>query len=207
MNHFEKKFEQKTGINFQKFYKDQKPKLTWYLSKWTKDLDLAEDFADDAFVKALMSIDGWDGKKAQVHTWVYTIATNLVKKDFQDKQKLPLISMDKELSNSASIGMFLHHTDGKKELTKHNELCKKADIVRDAIYSMPEKQSKYKRVLIMREIENMSYREISDYLEINENTIKSQIKKGRELIIQKVEKKLAHIDKYGLPDEIIQESE
>lgn len=200
MNHFEKKFEQKTGLNFQKFYKDQKPKLTWYLSKWTKDLEIAEDFADEAFIKALSSIDSYDGVKAQVHTWVYVIATNFVKKDYQDKQKLPQISMDKELSNSASIGMFLHHSDGKKELTKHSELCKKAEIVREAIYSMPEKQAKYRRVLIMREIERMSYDEIAEYLKLNPNTVKSQIKKGRELIVQKVEKKLAHIDLHGLPD-------
>jgi RNA polymerase sigma factor (sigma-70 family) len=198
MNHFERKFEQKTGINFQKFYKDQKPKLTWYLSKWTKDLEIAEDFADDAFVKALMSIDSYNGEKAQVHTWVYTIAVNFVKKDYQDKQKLPLISMDKELSNSASINMFLPYPDGKKDMMKHKEVCKKAEIVRDAIFSMPDKQHKYKQVLIMREIENMSYNEISDYLKLNLSTVKSQIKKGRELIVKRVEKKLAFIDEHSL---------
>jgi RNA polymerase sigma-70 factor (ECF subfamily) len=198
MNHFEKKFEQKTGINFQKFYKDQKPKLTWYLSKWTKDLEIAEDFADDAFVKALMSIDSYNGEKAQVHTWVYTIAVNFVKKDYQDKQKLPTISMDKELSNAASINMFLPYSDGKKEMVKYNEICKKAEIVRDAIYAMPEKQHKYRQVLIMREIENMSYNEISEHLKLNLSTVKSQIKKGRELICKKVEKKLSYIDKHGL---------
>jgi len=198
MNHFEKKFEQKTGLNFQKFYKDQKPKLTWYLSKWTKDLEVSEDFADDAFVKALMSIDSYDGVKAQVHTWLYTIAVNFVKKDYQDKQKLPLISMDKELSNSASINMFLPYVDGTKDMTRYKEICKKAEIVRDAIFSMSEKQHKYKKVLIMREIENMSYNEISDSLKLNLSTVKSQIKKGRELISKKVEKKLSFIDEHGL---------
>lgn len=198
MNHFEKKFEQKTGLNFQKFYKDQKPKLTWYLSKWTKDLEIAEDFADDAFVKALMSIDSYNGEKAQVHTWVYTIATNFVKKDYQDKQKLPTISIDKELSNSASINIFLPYADSNKDMMRHKEVCKKAEIVRDAIFSMPEKQYKYRQVLIMREIENMSYNEISDYLKLNLSTVKSQIKKGRELIVKKVEKKLAYLDEHGL---------
>ena len=198
MNHFEKKFEQKTGINFQKFYKDQKPKLTWYLSKWTKDLEIAEDFVDESFVKALTSIDGYNGEKAQVHTWLYTIATNFVKKDYQDKQKLPTISMDKELSNSASINMFLPYCEGHKEILKHKEVSKKAEIVRDAIFNMPDKQYKYRQVLIMREIENMSYNEISEYLKLNLSTVKSQIKKGRELIVKKVEKKLAYIDKHGL---------
>ena len=198
MNHFEKKFENKTGINFQKFYKEQKPKLTWYLSKWTKDIEVAEDFADEAFIKALNSIDTYEGKKAQVHTWLYTIATNFVKKDYQDKQKLPSISMDRELGNNASMNMFIPYIDSKIELNKHTEICKKAEIVRNAIYSMPEKQHKYKTVLIMREIDNLSYEEISVYLNINENTIKSQIKKGREIIKDKVIKKLKLIDEHGL---------
>jgi RNA polymerase sigma-70 factor (ECF subfamily) len=198
MNHFEKKFQQKTGLKFEEFYKEQKPKLTWYLSKWTKDFEIAEDFADEAFVKALNSIDGYNGEMAQVHTWVYTIAVNIVKKDHQDKQKMPSISMDKELSNSASMNMFLPYSDGKKELSKYKETCKKAEIIRNAIFNLSEKHIKYKTVLIMREIENMSYNEISDYLKLNLSTVKSQIKQGRAIIAKKVEKKIAYIDEHGL---------
>jgi len=198
MNHFEKKFENKTGLNFQTFYKEQKPKLTWYLSKWTKDLDIAEDFADEAFIKALSSIESYEGTKSQVHTWLYTIAVNFVKKDFSDSKKLPTISMDKELGNNATMNMFLPYECSKKELTKQNELCKKAEIVREAIFNMTEKQSKYQTVLIMREIDNLTYNEISENLQLNLSTIKSQIKKGRSIIVKKIEKKLAYIDKHGL---------
>lgn len=198
MNHFERKFEKKTGLNFQEFYKNQKPKLNWFLSKWTKDLVLAEDFADEAFIQALKKIDSFNTEKAQIHTWLYTIATNLVKKDYQDKQKLPLISMDKELANNASMSMFLPYADGIKENIKFKEICRKADIVRNAILDMPEKQIKYRTVLVMREIENMTYDEISTYLKLNLSTVKSQIRQGRILIKKKVEKKLEHIDIHGL---------
>ena len=198
MNHFEKKFEEKTGIKFLTFYKEQKPKLTWYLAKWTKDLEIAEDFADEAFIKALNSIDSYNGQMAQVHTWVYTIAVNFVKKDYQDKQKMPSISMDRDLGNNASMNMFLPYSDGKVEITRNNEIKKKAEIVREAIYNMPEKQHKYKTVLIMRQIDNMSYNEISEHLKLNLSTVKSQIKQGRALIAKKVEKKIKYIDEHGL---------
>jgi DNA-directed RNA polymerase specialized sigma24 family protein len=46
----------------------------------------------------------------------------------------------------------------------------------------------------MREIECMQYKEISDELNINLSTIKSQIKKGRTIIRKKVEKKFKDID-------------
>ena len=106
--------------------------------------------------------------------------------------------MDKELGGNTNISMFLPTSDTKKELDKYKETCKKAEIVKDAIFNMPEKQSKYQTVLIMREIENLSYNDISERLEINLSTVKSQIKKGREIIVNKVSKKLAYIDEHGL---------
>ncbi|MCK9476530.1 MAG: RNA polymerase sigma factor [Candidatus Muirbacterium halophilum] len=198
MNHFEKKFEQKTGLNFQVFYKEHKPKLTWYLSKWTGDLEVAEDFADEAFIKALTSIDGYNVEKAQPQTWLYTIAINFVKKDYQDKQKMPSISMDRELANEATMSMFLPYDDGRKRQEKDAEDKAKAEIARDAIYSMPDKHYKYRRVLILRELKNYSYNEIADKLELNLSTVKSQIKQGRALIAKKIEKKIAYIDEHGL---------
>jgi RNA polymerase sigma-70 factor (ECF subfamily) len=198
MNHFEKKFEKITNRNFQQFYKEQKPKLTWYLSKWTKDLSTAEDIADEAFIKALISIDGYNGKMAQIHTWLYTIAVNFVKKEYQDKQKMLLISIDKEFANNASINMFIPYNDGLIEKSKQQEIYKKAEIIKEAIYTMSEKHNKYKKVLIMREIENLSYNEISDYLDLNLSTVKSQIKQGRALIAKKISKKLEYIDNHGI---------
>lgn len=198
MNHFEVKFQQKTGLSFREFYKVNKPKLIWHLARWTGCQETAEDFAEDAFIQALNKIDTYDPEKAQPHTWLYTIATNMVKKDYQDRQKLPSTSLDKELVNNANVSLFIPYNDGKKEFERYLETCKKADIVKKAIHEMPEKQIKYKRVLIMRELENMTYNEIAEQLKLNLSTVKSQIKKGREIILKKVEKKLKLIDVHGI---------
>jgi len=198
MNELERNFELKTGLNFQEFYKKQKIKLTWYLSKWTGDLSTAEDFADEAFIQALNCVNGYNREKSQVHTWLYTIAVNFIKKDYEDRKKLPTTSMDKEIVNNSNMVSNLPYDDGIRNNDYHNENCKKAQIVKDAIYNLSEKHHKYKTVLIMREIENMSYKDISDILNLNENTIKSQIKMGRQIIVNKVSKKFDYIDKHGV---------
>lgn len=198
MNKLEEKFKEKTGLDFKEFYKTQKPKLVWYLTKWTKSLDLSEDFVADAFIQALKKIDSYDDDKSQIHTWLYTIALNIVKKDFLDRQKINSMSLDKVLDNEATLNLFISYDDGSRDNEKRLELCKKSDIVKNTIYEMPEKLFKYRTVLIMREIEHMSYNEIADELELNLSTVKSQIKKGREIIVKKVEKKLEHIDKNGI---------
>lgn len=202
MNNFELKFKDITGINFQSFFNEQKPKLVWYLTRWTRDQELAEDFANEAFIQALEKLDTYKPDKAKIETWLYTIAKNITTKNYNDEQKMKKVSMDKEHNNNSTINMFLPAEDSNVSTQKMLEDMKKAEIVKSAIYNMTEKQYKYKRVLIMREIDNMSYNEIAEYLELNLSTVKSQIKKGRDIISKKVQKKLDFIDNNGLIDNL-----
>lgn len=196
-NELERQFEERTGINFQNFYKNHKPKLMWYITKYTKDTEVAEDHVEDAFIQALLNIDTYkrpDEGGAQVNTWIYKIAENIVKKAHKDSERLPTESLDKDLSINFSLSNVVAYDDDKKNMEEYNIFVKKANIIKETIYSLPEKDSKYKKVLIMREIEGMAYKEISDELNINLSTIKSQIKKGRNIIMKKVEKKFKEID-------------
>lgn len=200
LNKFEKQFEERTGINFQTFYKNYKPKLMWYISRYTKNTDVAEDHVDDAFMQALLNINTYkrpDEGGAQVNTWIYKIAENIVKKAHKDNERLPTNSLDKELSENFNLSNLIPYEDGKKHLDEYNIFIKKASIIKETIYNLPEKDSKYKKVLIMREIEGMAYKEISEELNINLSTIKSQIKKGRNIVKKKILKKFQEIDFNG----------
>lgn len=157
----EDKFESVTGLVFPTFYTKYKPKLVWYLTKYTRDQEVAEDFADDAFTQSLLKIDNYNNEKSQIHTWVYKIAENLVKKDFKDKQKMSVVSLDKETGENLNLINII--PNGQHEDTHVMErdkiLIRKADIVKDAIFSLPEK---YKKVMILRELENKPYIDIAE---------------------------------------------
>lgn len=199
LTEFERNFKKITGLNFIEFYKNYKPKLIWHLSKWTKSLDIAEDYADEAFIQALNKIDTYNyAKGAKVHTWLYTIAENIVKKAYREQQRIPSISIDKEYAEHSTLSSFIPYNDGKRELEIHNLICKKTDIIKSVIESLPKRQEKYKKVLIMRELQNMSYNSIAEQLSLNLSTIKSQIKKGREIVFKKVEKKFKYLDEHGV---------
>jgi RNA polymerase sigma-70 factor, ECF subfamily len=197
INDFEIQFEDRTGINFKKFYQNYKPKLMWYISRYTKSLEVAEDHVEDAFIQALLNINTYkrpDEGGAQVNTWIYKIAENIVKKAHKDRERIPTNSIDKELSENFKLSNLIPYDDGKKNIDDYNIFVKKANFIKETIYNLPEKDSKYKKVLIMRELEGMAYKEISDELNINLSTIKSQIKKGRLIIRKKVLKKFQEID-------------
>jgi RNA polymerase sigma-70 factor, ECF subfamily len=195
INEYEQQFKEITGFDFNEFYKEHKPKLTWHLSSLTKDLRLAEDFADEAFVQSLVKLHQYDPKRgAQIHTWIYTIGRNLCIKDYKESQRLPATSLDKEYESNLTLANFLSYDDGKKELAKENELVHKAELVKKAIQELPPK---YKEVMEMRELEHMQYKQIANSLDRNLSTVKSQIKKGRSLVVKKVERKFNYIDENG----------
>lgn len=160
-NELSKKFESITGHKFTTFYKKYKPKLVWYLTKYTKDQDIAEDFADDAFAQSLLKIENYNRDKSQVHTWIYKIAENLVKKDFKDKKKMSLVSLTKE--NDDNLNLINVIPNGQMEeinIMEHDKiLIKKAELVKEAILKLPEK---YKKVMILRELENRPYIDIAE---------------------------------------------
>jgi len=203
INDLEMQFEERTGLNFKIFYKNYKPKLMWYIAKYTKDSDVAEDHVEDAFIQALLNISTYkrpDEGGAQVNTWIYKIAENIVKKAHKDSERLPTNSLDKELSENFNLSNIIPFDDGKRNIDEYNIFVKKANLIKDTIYNLPDKDSKYKKVLIMREIEGMAYKEISDELNINLSTVKSQIKKGRNIIKKRVLKKFQDIDHNGVDE-------
>jgi RNA polymerase sigma-70 factor (ECF subfamily) len=158
---FSKKFEIITGMNFNTFYNKYRPKLVWYLTRYTKDQDKAEDFADDAFTQALTKINNYDKDKSQIHTWIYKIGENLVKKEFKDRKRLSFVSLDKENDDNLNLKNIISYEriQDVNELELNCGIIKKADIIKEAIYNLPEK---YKKVMILREIEKKPYLKIAD---------------------------------------------
>lgn len=155
------KFEQITGQNFATFYSIYKPKLIFYLTKYTKDQELSEDFADDAFTQALLKIDNYNCDKSQIHTWVYKIAENLVKKDYKDKKRMNIVSMDKENDDNLNLSTLISNEllDDDSKIEDDLIILKKAEIVKDAIHRLPDK---YKTVMVLRELENKTYLDIAN---------------------------------------------
>jgi len=160
-NELAAKFETITGVKFTSFYKKYRPKLVWYLTRYTRDQEIAEDFADDAFIQAMIKIDNYNSEKSQIHTWIYKIAENLVKKDFKDKKKMSVVSLDKE--NNENLNLINIIPNGQFEeiniMEQDSIMIKKAEIVKDAIFSLPEK---YKKVMVLRELENRPYIDIAE---------------------------------------------
>lgn len=176
-------FKQRTGESFAYFYEKFYPRLVYNINGITQDEYLAEDVATEAFIKAFEKIDQYEKGKAQFSTWLFTIARHLALQEIKQGKKT--MSMDTELDEEGTTMKDFIQEEKNNDEFLHMTNVKKAEIINREI---PKLKEPYRTVIEMREIQKLQYKDIADILNRNLSTVKSQIKKGRELLISAVEK-------------------
>ncbi len=155
-----------------------------YCAVWTelKNNDDAFDVSQEVFIR-LWNAAGGFRCESTLKTWLYRMCKNCAYDFMRKNYKHKVLSFtatedDKENDASADIASDVY-TD--------QEVIKKetARAVRAAIASLPEEQ---RDVIVLRELDGLSYMEISEVLGINEGTVKSRISRGRESLKKILEK-------------------
>jgi RNA polymerase sigma factor (sigma-70 family) len=198
MNKYEKLFKDITGHEFESYYNEHKPSLTWYIAKsYRVDMDRADEFANQAFMQSLEKIETYNKEKSLFKTWLTKIAINLVIKEWKDSHRYNFISLERDTTEAPSILNILHSDDDSNYHEQEEENKKKVEIVYDVINNLPDK---YKKVMVMRELNHMAYKDIAD-----------SIKKEIKIDLNKEEMKLENpedffsldLENEGLSDVIV----
>jgi len=185
-------FKERTGNDFNFFYKKYYPKLLYYTTKMAKsaklDVSKAEDVSTDAFLTAFDKIDKFHKEKAQFSTWLFTIAKNLMLQVIKNEQKT--LSLDVPVDEEGTtMKDFLEEPES--HLISQNLVKLKADLIISKISSLKQP---YRQVIEMREIEKMAYKDIAEQLGKNLSTIKSQIRNGRAILISETSREFEMLD-------------
>lgn len=187
-NEQEETFKERTGKDFSSLYQKYYPKLIYFTNKICNDQQKAEDISTDSFLIALEKIEKYDKEKAQFSTWLFTIAKHLALQE--KKQDNKCTSLDIEFDDEGTTLKDFIKEDESSEYV-HDIYAIKADIMKRHINELKEP---YRTVIEMREIMKMPYKDISEQLNKNLSTIKSQIKNGRKLLIERTEYEFYQID-------------
>jgi RNA polymerase sigma-70 factor, ECF subfamily len=139
----------------------------------------AEDAAQDAFLKAYQALPKFQ-PKASLYTWLYRIATNTC----IDYKRKPVWE---SLFGSAEEGNRLVH-DRASDGPSPEKLYQSKQIEQVLQESLGKLSPKLRAIIILKEIEEQSYEEIADILDISTGTVKSRIARAREEL-QKLMKK------------------
>ncbi len=132
----------------------------------------AEEAAQDAFLALWRGIDRFR-QESSLSTWIYRLATNAC---------IDTLRRRKKQSGSVSLDdeeLFVDAVDTSpqpQETVEHRETQK---LLQEGLSALPEE---YRKVLILREIEGLSYTEIAESASIKLGTVKSRISRGRSLL-------------------------
>ncbi len=137
-------------------YKDR---VYAYLRMLTADAALAEELAQDTFVRVYFK--GHTLKSDNLKSWIFTIATNLARSHFRRHRLGRLLSLDDVAGKNASVEYNLEA----------------GPMLEAMLGKLPEK---YRVPLVMREIDNFSFAEIAEVMKKPVGTIKTLVFRGKK---------------------------
>ena len=136
----------------------------------------AEDASQDIFLNIYKSLHKWKGNSA-LSTWIYRITHNVC------------IDIIRKRKRNDASPLTTYNDDGEENVLP--VIDEQADVEEKviqksaygALYAAIDRlPGKYREVIIFREINNLSYEEISKILSLPQGTVKSRIKRGREAL-------------------------
>ena len=153
------------------------------IGRMVRDVDLVEDIAQETFIRAYRALAQFRGE-AQFYTWLYRIAVNTAKKALMDLKRNPTVSENSFKSDNDDETSFLENELTSSE-TPDAVLASKeiAQIINAALEVLPEE---LRQAITLREIEGLSYEEISEAMNCPIGTVRSRIFRAREAISLKV---------------------
>ena len=149
--------------------------------KFVKDIHIAEDIAQESFIKAYKSLNSFREESA-FYTWLYRIAANTSKNYLTSKRRKKEYSESEVFSSEdANVDIFdIPGGDSPEEILAANNL---REVIFESLSNLPEN---IRTAISLREFEGLSYEEISEVLDCPIGTVRSRIFRGREIIQDKI---------------------
>ena len=155
--------------------------------KYVKERQLAEDIAQEAFIKSYKSIDSFR-EESSFYTWVYRIAVNTAKNYLVSANRRDEIVIS-DLSEDDSFYPEKSDVDSPQDLLKASEL---RDLIFETLSALGEET---RTALSLREFDGLSYEQIAEIVKCPVGTVRSRIFRGREMLEDVVSK---HMDKNSI---------
>ena len=162
-------------------YKDR---LFNYLLRLVGNRDEAEEIAQEAFVKAYIHAGKYK-TIAKFSTWLYTIATNLVRNRMRSRSRAPQIfSLWSKRGSDGDEEKPIDIVDPNRTPEDKINDVELGEIINRAIEQIPEK---YRTSFVLREINQLSYEEIAAVTGLKLGTVRSRINRARNCFRQIIE--------------------
>ncbi len=142
-----------------------------FVFRFLGDRDATSDVVQETFIKVYRNKDSYK-TFAKFSTWIYTIAGNLAKTELQRRKRKNQISINSWGEDEETMDL----PDGGPLPDRLVDSGIKNKMIQEALLKLPEV---YREMIILRDIQEMSYEEIAEMMDISIGTVKSRINRGR----------------------------
>jgi RNA polymerase sigma-70 factor (ECF subfamily) len=150
----------------------------------TEDEEEARDLTQETFLSALKAIKNFRGE-ADLKTWLYRIAVNESRNRFRwwkRRHRSAIVSLDAE-NPQTQTAMHESISDPAENPEAETLRRERERALRRALTELP---TNFREVIVLRDLEGLSYEEVATTLETNVGTVKSRIARGREELRKKL---------------------
>lgn len=146
-----------------------------------RDEHKAADITQEAFIQAYKALDTYEDR-ARFSTWLYRIAMNLITSHYRH---------ERAQKRGGDRGKTSLNIEGMPEPDSGDrapdDQVAANDIGMHVRAAIDELDDEYKQVILMRDLQDMSYEEIADLLGIPPGTVRSRLHRGRERLKEKLQ--------------------
>lgn len=157
---------------FEELIRQYEKKVYSLCARMCGNAEDAEEAAQDAFLALWRGIDRFR-QESSLSTWIYRLASNAC---------IDLMRRKKKGAGSVSLDdeeLFVDAVDPAPQPHEEAERRETQRLLQEGLLSLP---AEYRSILLLREIEGLSYSEISAALDLELGTVKSRISRGRTLL-------------------------
>lgn len=146
-----------------------------YVYRQTGNEELAKDLTQDIFIQVLQKIAVFDPKKASFRTWMYKIASNKICDHYRSKTHR--LSLKEEQIDMTDENLELHNRVLGSAISDLSELIVNAELIEEIMGIVSLYKQEWQEIFYMKCFEEKTFQEISQQLNISENTVKSRFYK------------------------------
>ena len=154
--------------------------------KICRNHDDAAELTQDTFVKVLENIGSFCGKSS-FYTWLFRVAVNHTLNYCKRRFKLSPVSLDAENDQieegKGKLAAVLADPNGVDPAV----VAQKKELSQIVVNLIGQLRQEHRAVLVLRDIEQMSYAEIAEVLQIETGTVKSRLSWARAKLRQLLE--------------------
>ena len=149
-----------------------------FVFRFVSDRETAEDIVQETFLRAFRKRKEYRAI-ANFSTWLFTIAGNLAKSELRRRKRWRLFSL--HWDSDSDTGIELPDESFRPDKVAESSMT---DVqIQDAIRSLPEN---YRQVILLRDVEGMSYQEMAEIVDCPVGTVKSRVNRARIKLQQKL---------------------